>query len=1291
MRTALLTLCLVFCSVEADIIHVPGQYPTIQQGIDAARAGDIVLVAPGRYPEEILLKAGVVVRGAGEGRSVIDGQNDPGDVVRAIGNAIGPDTKLEGFTITGARNSGGMPGGGGVFCNSGARPEVANCRIQGNDCGIALWNGSTACIHNCVVADNIYDGISTGSGATIVNNTIHRNRIGFYDYSGYGPVFMNNIVTRNSLYGVYGPSGGSPPQLTYNDVWGNATNYQQATPGTGSISRDPLYADTLTGDFRLMPGSPCIDSGNPATQYNDPDGSRNDMGAYGGPGAVSTRPEITTLVPAQNALHVSPATNVAAGFNTAMDWTTVTSRTFAARGAWTGTHYGSLTCDTLANMAVLDPDSGFRPGEPVTAVLSKGIVSARGDTFSGFAWDFLVRATGGSGQLIHARDVETGDGANSILAADFNRDGNLDLAVVCLNAARLAIMLGRGNGGFDTLPSCALGPVPQSLCVGDFDADSILDLALALGGANQVAVLIGNGDGTFAAPVSYAASTNPFGVVCADLDLDGALDLATSSYGSDRIAVLLGNGDGTFGVAAHFTTGSTPLGLVCADLDNNGFPDLVTADQGASTVSVLRGNGDGTFAGAVSHPVGTNPIGLACADLDGDGDIDAVSTDWGADSISVLFGDGSGGLGSRRSYRTGREPISVALTDLNADGALDVVTADARAGEMSVFLNNGRGVLGPRSAVATGAEPSSVGSGDFDGDGDKDAATANYRGDNVSILLNQDALTVTQVSPEQHAVAAEDSARLQARFNLTLDPTTLDSASFLAHGAMTGLHRGGIAYDSATMTATLVPRQGFAPGEPVSAMLSTRVRARTGVYLRGFGWSFTTRVPSGSSGTFAAAANYPTGAEPRGEWCADFDGDGDIDITTTSNSPAAVCLLRNSGDGTFASPVYTGVASDPISLFGADFDSDGDIDLACFHNQPGTSALEILTNSGNGTFTVSQSLAPAILGQQVWGGDLDADGDIDLVLTDGWGSQNNVRIMTNNGAGAFSGPVNYSAGSWARGVVLSDVDNDGDPDIIVANAGNDNVSVLHNDGRGIFPRLANYTTAAAPDGIFASDLNADNWVDLATAHPTAGVVSVLLNTQDGTFGPAASYATRLGHFALDGADLDGDSDIDLAFACYNSDSAAVLRNNGQGVFDNLALYHVASPPWRVRTADFNRDGAIDLALPCYTAGSVSVLLATGLGLAGPDPLTTGPSITLSPNPFHTATAITLRLGSLARAKLVVSDAAGRAVRAYSLQPSQTIQVWDGKDDLGRPVAPGVYFIRLKTPQACRVEKAVLAR
>ena len=124
-RSILLFIVAIFATgsvSSADVLNVPDEYPTIQAAIDAAGSGDIVLVAEGEYPEEITLKSGVIVQGAGEGLSIINGGGDAGDVVTAVGNDIDNDTKLLGFTITGAISGGSMPGGGGVFCNSGASP-----------------------------------------------------------------------------------------------------------------------------------------------------------------------------------------------------------------------------------------------------------------------------------------------------------------------------------------------------------------------------------------------------------------------------------------------------------------------------------------------------------------------------------------------------------------------------------------------------------------------------------------------------------------------------------------------------------------------------------------------------------------------------------------------------------------------------------------------------------------------------------------------------------------------------------------------------------------------------------------------------------------------------------------------------------------------------------------------------------------------------------------------------------------------------------------------------------------
>ena len=82
------------------------------------------------------------------------------------------------------------------------------------------------------------------------------------------------------------PDDGSQPAISCNNVWNNeGGDYEGCSGGVGAISANPLFVDEAVGDYHLQLGSPCIDTGDPNPQYNDPDGTRNDMGAYGGPGA----------------------------------------------------------------------------------------------------------------------------------------------------------------------------------------------------------------------------------------------------------------------------------------------------------------------------------------------------------------------------------------------------------------------------------------------------------------------------------------------------------------------------------------------------------------------------------------------------------------------------------------------------------------------------------------------------------------------------------------------------------------------------------------------------------------------------------------------------------------------------------------------------------------------------------------------------------------------------------------------------------------------------------------------
>ena len=291
---------------------------SIQAAIDAAVPGETVTVGPGAYNESIHLKSGVNVIGAGFSSTILKGTGTT-NVVTADGVT---NARLAGFEIT---NSGTAPQDSGVRIIGGS-VLVDNNWIIGNHDGVYIYNGSSSIIRNNIIEGNGPAGLPTkyailcldspaliannlvvgngsyavmlqmprSSGAQVINNTIVGNTLnGIWVNSGINPLIKNNIVTGNG--GGILVYAGSTPALSYNDVWGNSSfNYSSVSPGPGDISSDPLFDATSPSRFAPAAASPCLHAGDPNPMYNNPDGTRNTMGAYGGPSA-STPSQFTSL------------------------------------------------------------------------------------------------------------------------------------------------------------------------------------------------------------------------------------------------------------------------------------------------------------------------------------------------------------------------------------------------------------------------------------------------------------------------------------------------------------------------------------------------------------------------------------------------------------------------------------------------------------------------------------------------------------------------------------------------------------------------------------------------------------------------------------------------------------------------------------------------------------------------------------------------------------------------------------------------------------------------------------
>ena len=240
----------------------------------------------------------------------------------------------------------------------------------------------------------------------------------------------------------------------------------------------------------------------------------------------------------------------------------------------------------------------------------------------------------------------------SLVSADFNGDGNLDLAAGNdINGPPLVISLGYADGAFNTVSGSPFGVSSSvninSIAVGDFNGDGKLDLATAtvdinVAGSGSVIMLLGNGDGTFTqAAGSPMSLSGAYAVAAADFNGDGKLDLAVTSNGSNTVSILLGNGDGTFTQAAGspIPVGKTPDALAVGDFLGNGKPGLAVANFTDNTVTILGGNGDGTFTQPAGSPVpvGKGPHSITVADFNGSGRLGFATANLSDGSVSIFL------------------------------------------------------------------------------------------------------------------------------------------------------------------------------------------------------------------------------------------------------------------------------------------------------------------------------------------------------------------------------------------------------------------------------------------------------------------------------------------------------------------------------------------------------------------------------------------------------------------------------------------------------------------------------
>lgn len=426
------------------VIKVPSQYPTISEAVTAAKDGDTIEVSAGWYSEKIVIGKSLILKGSGMFDTEING-----------GGADSCDDPViniqhDNVIISGFRVSGGYPGikinGKNAVIKENyisstfdfdAVQHCPNDTMGGgmNEMGILVKADNCIIQNNLIVKNSSYDGEGAGIKAisvnnlNILNNTVSNNSgaNGASCGNGYGirvdnsnGKIINNIIANNDAtghgpgcnvfgYGIY--CFNCNFQIDYNNVWdnddtgGSIINYFGIQPGSHDISVDPLFVNMET--YPLPPNSPCIDSGDPASDYSNepsPNGKRTDMGAYG-----NTSHAISAVISANAGTDKKAITDSLI----TLDGSSSKGEIQSYKWTWISKpadSNASLSDPNIVNpIFTADVDGIYQ----MSLVINDGFFNSEPDTITITVASTFVRANAGSDQNVVTDSLVTLDGSSS--------------------------------------------------------------------------------------------------------------------------------------------------------------------------------------------------------------------------------------------------------------------------------------------------------------------------------------------------------------------------------------------------------------------------------------------------------------------------------------------------------------------------------------------------------------------------------------------------------------------------------------------------------------------------------------------------------------------------------------------------------------------------------------------------------------------------------------------------------------------------------------------------------------
>ena len=569
-------------------------------------------------------------------------------------------------------------------------------------------------------------------------------------------------------------------------------------------------------------------------------------------------------------------------------------------------------------------------------------------------------------------------------------------------------------------------------------------------------------------------------------------------------------------------------------------------------------------------------------DMDGDGYRDIISASTTDDKIAWYKNlNDNGNFGTQQIISVPEEGVSsIYIADIDSDGDQDVIAMSSI--NITWYENiDGNGNFGEQQEISTLVDGAiSVHVNDFDGDGALDIASASWGDDKIAWYKNIDGNG--SFGTQQIVSTTADGANFVYSVDIDGDGFVDILSSSLYDNKIAWYKNidgnGNFGANQIITTSSEGPRAVMAvdiDGDGDQDVLSaSQIDNKIAWYENTDG-----------NGTFGYIYEISTTAIGAFDvYISDIDGDGDQDVLSASNSDDKIAWYENTDSlGTFGpQQIITTSAMGAISVYSSDIDGDGDQDVLFASGQDDKIAWYENTD-GLGTFGAQQTLTIS-LGwiHSIYSSDIDGDGNQDILS--GYHADNQVSWFKNMDGNGNFGPAQTitNLADKPQSIYTADIDGDGDQDVLSASTEDNKVAWYENmDGNGNFGAQKIISTSAlSPQSVFAIDIDSDGDLDVLSASWADNKIAWYENTNgDGVFGPQQIISTDVDRaFVVYTTDIDNDNDNDVLSVSVWGDEIAWFENmDGNGNFGTKQIITtLADGAVSVYTADLDNDGDEDV-------------------------------------------------------------------------------------------------------------------